>query len=250
MNLATSLLAAHMLWLAGSGQTEDHSACQIIAIALHYSFLSSFTWMSVIAFDTWRAFSRKTRRHNNVINWKRVGRVIALGWLPPLGFVILCVALDQSGTVTIDYGGAKGCWINNKWSNIFFFAVPVLGLLIWNIVFFVLTVVAIRKVMKQSSMAQDESNRNDLVIYAKIASLMGFTWLFGFLAPFTTYFLMFPFVICNSLQGVFIAVAFLMNGKVKKLYCNLMKKKDSTNSSSNSTKHRRYNSNRSEETQI
>jgi len=58
----------------------------------------------------------------------------------------------------------------------------------------------------------------DSVIYARIAALMGFTWVFGFVAPFTSHNLMYPFVILNTLQGLYIAVAFCFTKRVWLLY--------------------------------
>jgi len=63
---------------------------------------------------------------------------MAFGWLPLVIFVSVCVAVDKVGVVAIGYESAKGCWINNSWANLYFFAVPVAVSLLWNAVFFML----------------------------------------------------------------------------------------------------------------
>ncbi|KAK3700070.1 hypothetical protein QZH41_004363 [Actinostola sp. cb2023] len=223
MNLSSALLVAHVLWLAGSGLTFTDTGCTAIAVVLHYSFLASFMWMSIIAFDTWRAFSsiksHRSSRNDHEERRRRIVFTMAVGWLPLIVVLSICVALDQSDVVAIRYGGKKGCWINNPMANLYFFAVPVATSLLWNAVFFLLIVRAIKTTRKNSQMATSQHQaRKDSKVYARIAALMGFTWVFGFVAPFTSHYLMYPFVILNTLQGLYIAVAFCFTNRVRLLY--------------------------------
>ena len=50
----------------------------------------------------------------------------------------------------------------------------------------------------------DQSNQTSLpILYIKLSSAMGFTWILGFIVPFTQVeFLDYLFVILNSLQGM------------------------------------------------
>ncbi|KAK3700068.1 hypothetical protein QZH41_004362 [Actinostola sp. cb2023] len=222
MNLSSALLVAHVLWLAGSGLTIPGKGCTAIAVVLHYSFLASFMWMSIMAFDTWRAFSNKScrsSRNDKQGKRRRIAFTMAIGWIPLVIFLSVFVGLDQSNVVAIRYGGEKGCWINNSWANLYFFAIPVAVSLVWNLVFFSLVVRSIKKVREQSQMVTSQHQaRRDSTVYARIAALMGFTWVFGFVAPFTSLYLMYPFVILNTLQGLFIAVAFCFTRRVRLLY--------------------------------
>ena len=84
-----------------------------------------------------------------------------------------------------------------------------------NIIAFVVTAVYLRKHSQNKAAKQASSNRrSNLSIYAKLSTLMGFTWLFGLLALVFWYF----FVILTSLQGVFVAMAFIVNAKTFGLY--------------------------------
>ena len=49
----------------------------------------------------------------------------------------------------------------------------------------------------------DQSQQTSLpILYIKLSSAMGFTWLLGFIFPFVKVeFVTYLFVICNSLQG-------------------------------------------------
>ena len=227
MNLSFSLILGHLLWLFGSGNNVQLLACTAIALTLHFAFLSSFVWMTIIAIDTWRAFSKKGQRINRMSNRskrKRYLRSMAIGWLSPLAFCAICFTLDQTNTVTIGYGGTKGCWIQNTSSRSYFFAIPMGVLLLNDVVFFVLTVKAIRETVANAQMAATHRNRrNNLHVYMRIAALMGFTWVFGFLSSLHLY-LSYVFVISCTLQGVYIAVAFLFTRRIAKIFIKLVRK--------------------------
>ncbi|KAK3730012.1 hypothetical protein QZH41_000967 [Actinostola sp. cb2023] len=223
MNLSSALLVAHFFWLIGSGQNGSHGACVAMAVILHFAFLASFAWMSIIAFSTWKAFSASGGNvgvsNDKEYRRKRIHRALAIGWLPVLFFVMICVALDQSEVVAIQYGGIKGCWINNGRANLYTFVVPIAMSVIWNAVFFGLTVKAIHKARQQARMVtENRANQRNYSVYVKIAVLMGFTWIFGVLGSLVSVYFMYPFVVLSTVQGVYIAGSFTFTHRVANLY--------------------------------
>ena len=230
INLSITLLIAHFLWLLTNFLNTSKASCALLAIFLHYFFLVSFAWMSIIAYDTWRAFSCQHWYRARGISCKMHSRVtnhVVFGWLPALIFVAICVALDQSNAVTIGYGGNMGCWINNRVANICIFTTPVAVSLVINALFFLRTIKAIRKTKSQTLTITDTlQNTSSFAIFARIAALMGFSWIFGFLAMFISKYLWYPFAILTSSQGVYIAVAFVFTSpRVRRLYCNFIRVK-------------------------
>ena len=225
MNLSLSVLASHLLWLVGSGLRSETKLCTFISVVLHFVFLSSFVWMSIIAIDTWRAFTKTGQRTNRMAQRQKRKRYLpfmTIGWVGPLMFCLFCFTLDKTNTVAIGYGGTKGCWIQSTSSILYFFAVPMGVLLLLNAVFFVLTVKSINETMKNSQMARGQKrSKKDLAIFVRFAALMGFTWVFGFLSS-VHLFLSYVFVISCTLQGVYIAVAFLFTKRILKLYSILL----------------------------
>ncbi|KAL9987689.1 hypothetical protein ACROYT_G002036 [Oculina patagonica] len=226
MNLCLSLLLAHSLLMAVRA-TRIRLICTSIAVLLHYFFLSSFVWMSIIAFDTYRTFSRTC--HTRQRTGKLKARFFAFGWLLALVFVIICFSLDQSGLVAIGYGGRDHCWINNPKTNTFVFVVPVAFSILFNGLFFLLTVISIRKIKKQTQKVESAGrSRRSMVLFVKLAVLMGFTWVFGYLmilVPSYSVYFEYPFVIFTSLQGVYIAFGFVFTARVKKMYGSLFSPK-------------------------
>ena len=70
MNLSISLLFAHSLFMT-AGTTQLHQICSSIAVLTHYFYLVYFTWISIIAFDTYYTFSRTCRTRQRTANRKR-----------------------------------------------------------------------------------------------------------------------------------------------------------------------------------
>ena len=224
MNLCLSHLLTDSLYLA-TGYVNAEIACTIIAILLQYFFLVSFMWMSVIAFETWKAFSKiriQHRQRNRKKNRFNLLRRIAIGWVPAFVLVVVCTALDQSNAVDFHYGGVKGCWINNSTANLFFFIVPLAISISFNAVFFALTVRAIRETSNQARRATTETvKRKTAGVFLKIFILMGFTWIFGFLKVLVSQYFEYPFIIFTTLQGLYIALAFVFTSRVKQMYHTL-----------------------------
>ena len=225
MNLSLAHLLADLFYLA-TGYVDAKVACTIIAILLHYFFLVSLTWMSVMAFETWLVFSKiliqKRHRNKREKCFNLLGRT-TLGWLPAFIFVVMCVVLDQSNVLTFHYGGIKGCWINNSTANMFFFVVPVALCILFNTVFFVLTVRAIRNTTKQTQRATHQKlHRRNAVVFLKIFIFTGFTWTFGILKIAVSEYFEYPFVMFTTLQGLYVVLAYVFTTRVKRMYCELL----------------------------
>ena len=225
MNLSLSHLLTDLFYLA-TGYVEAKVACTIIAILLHYLFLVSFTWMSIIALETWTAFSKTRIKHRNSSRGKQCSislRRITVGWLPAFVFVVVCIALDQSNAIAFHYGGIKGCWINSSIANLFSFVLPVALSISFNTVCFVLTANAIRKTNKVAQRATHETmKRKTAVVFLKIFILIGFTWIFGFLKVLVSQYFEYPFIIFTTLQGLYVALAFVFTSRVKEMYRTLL----------------------------
>lgn len=58
MSLSTAMLFYHTLFLM-SGQTSRPHLCMAVSVLLHYFLLATFCWMSVMAFDVTKTFTKK-----------------------------------------------------------------------------------------------------------------------------------------------------------------------------------------------
>ncbi len=57
INLALSLLLYQSVFFSAAAKTDDQDTCLAIAVILHFFVLSSFTWMTVMAYDMRRIFT-------------------------------------------------------------------------------------------------------------------------------------------------------------------------------------------------
>ncbi|XP_073250296.1 uncharacterized protein [Porites lutea] len=171
-------------------------------------------------------------------------------WTCPAIIVITSSVLDTSNAVFIGYG-ERLCWISNGKALLVVLGIPVALLLTFNCVAIYITLLSIWKVQKATRRVTDQRT-NLPVLYIKLSSALGFTWLLGFIYPFAKVeFLAYLFVICNSLQGFFIFLAFVANKrtlvKMKGAWRLPSKSDGSTNTTSNTGKNKTTNRNKNEE---
>ena len=152
-------------------------------------------------------------------------------WGLPAVFVAVCLVLDFGTKLPFSYGSETMCWIAGPRAIAYYFATPVAVVITANTVLFVSTVVALRRAMSTASIArQSAQQRSAFVIYLRLTSLMGFTWLFGFLANIDVLsFLTYPFILCNTCQGVFICASFTLTPTVRRLWKDMRSSNQSGN---------------------
>ena len=225
MNFSANLLLLELFWLPSSFTEvrSDKPTCMALAVVEHYFLMASFVSMSVIAFHTCKVFARrllapkKSEGHER----KLFCMYLACVWLVPGIFVGICVVLDYQDVVKVGYGKSEICWLTEDKAYTYFVIIPIAVLLLFNIIAFVISAIYLRKHGQNTAARQASGNRrSNFLIYIKLSTLMGFTWLFGLMALVVTSTAVFWyfFVIFTSLQGVFVAVAFVMNVKTFGLY--------------------------------
>ena len=225
MNFAASLLLFQIFWLP-SNFTEvlsNKPTCMAMTIMEHYFLMASFVSMSVIAFHTFKVFARSlpAPKMSQGRERKLFCTYLALVWLLPGVFVGTCVVLDNQDILRLGYGRSEICWLTENNADTYLVTIPIAVLLLFNIIAFVITAVYIRKHSQNTAARQASGNRrSNLSIYTKLSTLMGLAWLFGLLALVVTSAAVFwyLFVIFTSLQGIFVALAFVVNAKTFNLY--------------------------------
>lgn len=59
MNLSTALLLSQVVFLVDIFEDLSPDSCKAVAVVLHYLYLSSFCWMTVLAYDVAKTFASK-----------------------------------------------------------------------------------------------------------------------------------------------------------------------------------------------
>uniref|UniRef100_A0A8C6SKB1 Cadherin, EGF LAG seven-pass G-type receptor 3 n=1 Tax=Neogobius melanostomus TaxID=47308 RepID=A0A8C6SKB1_9GOBI len=114
-NTAAAMFLSELVFLLGVNQTEQQFLCTVVAILLHYFFMSTFAWMFVEGLHIYRM---QTEQRN--INYGAMRFYYAIGWGVPAIITGLSVGLDPEG-----YGNPDFCWISIYDKLIWSFAGPI-----------------------------------------------------------------------------------------------------------------------------
>ena len=218
MNLSFSMSLSHLLWLIGSSHFTGTTACKVFSILEHYLFQVSFLAMSVISYHSWYVFSQPFAGRVANKSSRRFIKYSAFVWLVPAIFVAICVTLDKTGAFLVDYETSG--WLGNVDAKLYLFLLPLALSLVYNIFTFIRTAVSLYRHDQNSQVLQRKKGKQNLLICTKLATLVGFPWVFAFIG------IMFPdveafeylFVVFACLQGLYIGMAFLFNKKTLNLY--------------------------------
>ncbi|XP_013857210.1 cadherin EGF LAG seven-pass G-type receptor 3 isoform X3 [Austrofundulus limnaeus] len=121
-NTAAAMFLSELVFLLGVNQTEQQFLCTVVAILLHYFFMSTFAWMFVEGLHIYRM---QTEQRN--INYGAMRFYYAIGWGVPAIITGLAVGLDPEG-----YGNPDFCWISMYDKLIWSFAGPVAIVILMN----------------------------------------------------------------------------------------------------------------------
>ena len=219
MNLIIALFLAQLSYLISSYGVFPHW-CQFLGATQHYFWLTAFAWMACITVDIYQCLSIMQVSHPDS-HQKRYYKLVALCWLAPVIVPIIILCLQFSSLIAVGYGGQHTCWLLNSSSVLYFFAAPVLSVVVINIALFLGSVYRIRQISNNARfVGRKEDGTLRLIQCIKISSWLGTSWLFGVIPNFINIpELWYMFTICNAFQGVQIFLAFGLSKRSRKLLC-------------------------------
>lgn len=208
--LSGTLFWSHLLFLLGNSFDAPKPVCIGVAIVLHYGFLSTFFWTSVLSFDIWKNVAAVR------LSSSRTGGFLLyalIAWGGPVVVVALCAVLNWTVPefVLSPQYGRFSCWIGSLWSQLTFFLMPMVVLLLLDIGFYIHIVVKIRNTAKRAAAFDFKGggNQSHMGLFVKLAFIMGTTWLVGFVAAFVnTLALDIIVIVLIGLQGVYLFFGF------------------------------------------
>ena len=218
MNLSISLCLSQLIWFMGTAHFEGTVTCEILAILQHYLMQVSFLAMSVISYHTYHVFSQPFLGRIANKNISKFIKYSVLVWLTPAVFVAGFVILDKTQVVPVDYG--MKCWLGTNNAKLYFFLLPLATKLFYSICKLIQTAISLYRHDESTHTLQQKAGKQNLIICIKLATLVNVPWLFAFLN------ILFPdveafgylFVACVCKQGLLIAIVFLFNKRIWKLY--------------------------------
>lgn len=220
MCLVCSLLVAQSTFHASFYLNHLSTVCWLISAVQHYAWMAAFTWTNILCFDLC-----KTGRHLSEMNqsrWKFDFLAYSVyGWSVP--GTVLGAALFFSHQSNYLYVREQSCWIS---ANIllYFFIIPVASKIFFNVMAFAYFVYKIHTFQCDiDNLCSLNTKKVELLMYVKLFSVMGFTWVFGFLANIKAFlWMIYPFALFNSLQGIALFVVFAMSKRARKFWAHCL----------------------------
>ncbi|KAM9464871.1 adhesion G-protein coupled receptor D1-like isoform 3-T3 [Salvelinus alpinus] len=208
-NLSFAILVAQILLLISFCFDPGTLPCKVMAVLLHFFFLSAFAWMLVEGLHLYsmviKVFGSEGSKHFYYYG---------IGWGSPL---VICVV---SMTSALDsYGEVGNCWLSLKNGAIWAFVAPALFVIVVNIVILISVTRIISRISSENYKVHGDANAVKLTAkaVAVLLPILGISWIFGVLA-INDHALMFQymFAVFNSLQGFFIFLFHcLLNSEVR-----------------------------------
>ncbi|XP_044279313.1 cadherin EGF LAG seven-pass G-type receptor 1 isoform X5 [Varanus komodoensis] len=169
-NLVAALFFSELVFLIGINQTENPFVCTVIAILLHYFYMSTFAWMFVEQLHIYRMLTEVRN-----INFGHMRFYYVMGWGIPAIITGLAVGLDPQG-----YGNPDFCWLSVHDTLIWSFAGPIVIVVVINFVIFIL---AVKASCKRRQRSLEKTGVISVLRTAFLLLLLiSATWLLGLMA--------------------------------------------------------------------
>ena len=218
-NLCLALCFAFLMLILGGAVffTGIMELCAAFGTLTYWFYLAAFFWMSTVTFDTWFTFRPSATFVKVGGTNKSLIKYVLPCWLIPavIAVVVTCLDLTNIDTRFKPQFGSRVCWFNQRYALLVYFGVPVAILTVLTTIFFILTVISIRKTRNSSVNPTSKKESHNIGIYFRLYVLMGVSWIFGFVAAFVGHeALWIIFIILNASQGILIFISFVVNRTV------------------------------------
>ncbi|KAH3800196.1 hypothetical protein DPMN_153826 [Dreissena polymorpha] len=220
MGLSISLIIAQVLFQFGKEQHANVPswACEFIGALVHFFWLLVIFWMNVCCWHMFRAFTTMQGvSFKQSYVWKTCVYTVYT-FVGSLLFVAINITVTVLNTNNADVGYGEGkCYISMLEMVGYTFSLPVLLIMLSNLAMFCIVIFKIKRNPTVQNSA--ESKRNYLTIFAKLSTLTGLSWIFGFIYTYTGLpVFVYLFIILSNGQGVFIFISFVCSKRVYNLY--------------------------------
>ncbi|KAI8794858.1 adhesion G protein-coupled receptor E3 [Biomphalaria glabrata] len=220
MVLAGSLMLAQAFILISSHMSPPGVLCYVVGIFTHFLWLFKFTSTSMCCVHMFHVFTAKTR-HGGRLKCSLVARSLLFTVLLPAAIILAVILYHLITTEMQEIGYGKSfCYLDSATFVAIAVAGPALLISVVNLVFFILTVVAIKRVYSlQASASINRDHHTNLYVYAKLSTMTGTFWTLSIIAEnLDVDFLRLIPIFINGLQGVFLFISYICNKRVLRLY--------------------------------
>ncbi|XP_077283774.1 uncharacterized protein LOC143909592 [Arctopsyche grandis] len=216
LSAAIALLIISFLIVSFVDVSDNRAICLATGITMHYSVLSSFSWMLISAV---LSYQRLVRVFSTASSHKLL-KACTCGWLVPLcPIIILCsINSDIYGTTEpmgkmnkqFCYPEGLGFWLT--------VILPVIIIVAANTILFCIIIYSVFMSSKIQRHGDSRQLYRSLTVSFLLFFLFGLTWVFGLLAENLV--MTYLFCITSTLQGFVLFIFFVIgNKKTRELWC-------------------------------
>ena len=173
MYLSGSLFVAYLLPILTQKVQMVKRLCYFLALMTHLSWLTAFSWFTVISLSMTYTFVLRPLERREVRETGVVYRFIlpSFGWGIPVAIVLVCLIVDLSGISGFSYGEEAPCWISGEMANLIVFGIPVSFSLLCSSLCFIATSMSVCRGTRQRRQLQGKDKRitcRDVMITLKV----------------------------------------------------------------------------------
>ncbi|XP_003427587.1 probable G-protein coupled receptor Mth-like 1 isoform X1 [Nasonia vitripennis] len=198
---------------------DEDVTCLFVAFVMYYAYLCAFFWLNIISLNIFRSvWFPSLKLRSDVL----FAVYCMIGWGLPLCFLAATLTTHHIEGYHLKPGfGEVNCWFNGSHAKWTFFYGPILVLLSANLIYLALTSYKLWHEYRELDCCKLKVLRFKCTMYAKLAVMMGFTWIFeviSFASGETNQFYWILPDVLNVLQGIFIFILLVVSRKrVRKL---------------------------------
>ncbi|XP_057200358.1 adhesion G-protein coupled receptor G2-like isoform X2 [Triplophysa rosa] len=206
INMFVALFTLNLSFLSNESiaDTQSSSVCTVIALIMHYSMLSTFTWFFLQALHVYFWLIRQ-----NITIQNYMKKIIVSGWVCSCPVVVIIAALGEYKSVVIQSTAEKTtrmCWITNHYIhyivNIGYYS------LVFSFTTGVFVMIVTKMIQARNVRVADVKKaalKKRLLMILSLFVLLGLTWAVAFFSYgdmiIPSYYI---FCVLNSFQGFFL----------------------------------------------
>ncbi|CAG5122306.1 unnamed protein product, partial [Candidula unifasciata] len=201
-NLSVSIALSQLVFMFGIDRYETPALCHIFAIALHYFFLATYSWVMNEAFNLYIVITYSAHNPSDLNDSGSMIRYYVLGWVLP-GIMVGAFVGTSDG-----YYAKDMCWVAPD--HMWLFIGPAIGIMSITVLVLIFTA----KEHNESSYTKSDKTNKIINIHMKAlwtqVILVTVCWAFAFISiKMVDTILKYLYAMFTSLQGAFFLVFYM-----------------------------------------
>lgn len=196
----------------------SYSFCFAIAFVIHVTFLATFFWTNVMAFDIWNNMTSMKAKSEVKSTSRKHAKYSVYAWSGTALTALPAVVFESTNLISEQYRpqfGVKRCWLSGRTAFTYYFNLPVGVILLGNLILFSLTIRRLWLIKKTTAILQMKQQKNRFNLYLKLFLVMGIIWFSEFLPWITGIYQLYAAAgLLTAMHGDFLFIIFILRKRV------------------------------------